>query len=133
MLELAKLNRVIYSSTVLGIFLALLTAYFLCFSLSNRFLRPISRMRQAASMIAQGNYDQRIGREPDEIGLLAEDFNQMTETLATTISREKEHIASISSILQSTSTGILAVDKQNRITPINPAFATFSTCSGKGK
>ncbi len=125
MLELAKLNRVIYRSTALGIFLAILAAYFLSFSLSNRFLRPISRMRQAASMIAQGNYDQRINREPDEIGLLAEDFNRMTETLATTISREKEHLASISSILQSTSTGILAIDKQNRITQINPAFASF--------
>jgi len=124
-LELKKLNRVIYSSTAMGILLAIAVAYFLCLSLANRFLRPISRMRQAASMIAEGNYNQRITTEPDEMGLLAADFNRMTQTLAATISREKEHLASISSILQSTSTGILAVDTQNRITQVNPAFVNF--------
>ena len=120
--ELQTVNQVIYVSIAMAALLSLAVAYLLCFSLANRFLRPISQMRQAASRIAQGDYNHRIPAEPDELGFLATDFNRMTAALAAAISREKEQRASIASILQSTSTGIVAVDDKSIITHVNPAF-----------
>lgn len=120
--ELQTVNQVIYVSIAMAALLSLAVAYLLCFSLANRFLRPISQMRQAASRIAQGDYNHRIPAEPDELGFLATDFNRMTAALAAAISREKEQRASITSILQSTSTGIVAVDDKSIITHVNPAF-----------
>ena len=120
--ELQTVNQVIYASIAMGALFSLAIAYVLCFSLANRFLRPISQMRQAASRIAQGDYSHRIPAEPDELGFLATDFNRMTAALAAAISREKEQRASIASILQSTSTGIVAVDDKSVITHVNPAF-----------
>ena len=129
--ELQTVNQVIYVSIAMAAFLSLAVAYLLCFSLANRFLRPISQMRQAASRIAQGDYNHRTPAEPDELGFLATDFNRMTAALAAAISREKEQRASITSILQSTSTGIVAVDDKSIITHVNPAFTHLFDCLGK--
>ncbi|MBI2897843.1 MAG: HAMP domain-containing protein [Deltaproteobacteria bacterium] len=47
-----------------------------------RTLSPIRRMRETAAAVARGDLDQRLAiRRADELGLLAEEFDRMTEAL----------------------------------------------------
>jgi signal transduction histidine kinase len=71
------LNNLIYSS-----FLMLAIAAFLSFLWSNKITRPVELLSHASKVVAQGKFDVHV--EPtsrDEIGDLAESFNQMTTEL----------------------------------------------------
>jgi len=66
---------------VLSIFAAFL-AVFLGFFVSRSILKPITALQAGAEIIGKGNLSHRIAiRSADEIGHLADAFNQMTEKL----------------------------------------------------
>jgi len=73
-----RLNRAAIVAAAIGGGLGLLIAVFLSISLG----RPIRELTQAARQIRAGNLSQRVKvHGGDEIGLLAETFNQMAEAL----------------------------------------------------
>jgi methyl-accepting chemotaxis protein len=74
------------SVVLLSIILAMIAAV----NLSKRITRPIIDLRDMAKQISRGELDSKISfRSEDEIGELAESFNQMTENLkTTTVSRD---------------------------------------------
>ena len=73
-----RLNRAAIVAAAIGGGLGLLAAVFLSISLG----RPIQELTQAARQIRAGNLSQRVKvHKGDEIGLLAETFNQMAEAL----------------------------------------------------
>lgn len=96
--ELASLHLIILTITlafvVLGVFLAL--------ALSNFITRPLSQLIRGIEAVKKGDFSTKIDiRSSDEIGLLTEAFNDMSDRLKTFIgetaalakSRERERIA----------------------------------------
>ncbi|GAB4473675.1 MAG: ATP-binding protein [Anaerolineales bacterium] len=73
-----RLNRAAMIAAAIGGGISLLVAIFLSYSLG----RPIRELTQAAIQIRSGNLSQRVPvRSRDEIGILAETFNQMADAL----------------------------------------------------
>lgn len=96
---------------------------------SRRIIVPIIHLIQTSRAVAQGDLSQRTGiRSDDEIGKLAETFDDMTDKLAhrTTelerLLREKrEESSRMQAILSSISEGVLMEDKNNQIAMMNRA------------
>lgn len=99
------------------VFIALLVSLLLSIFLSKLHVRRIQRIRKAVSMIAKGNYDTQVPSSNfDEIGDLANDFNQMTRKLKSSQeeidaleNRRKQFIADVSHELRTPLTTISGV------------------------
>lgn len=75
---IAQMNTFLLFTMVLALAVALLVSWIL----STFHGRRIKRLREATSLVAQGDYSVRIpSANVDEIGELAEDFNKMVEKL----------------------------------------------------
>ena len=98
--SLPDLNNTIRQIEKMG-FYCLLASIFLgvvmVFESTKRMTKPIVQMNQAAKVISSGNFQNRIEIErSDEIGQLAESFNQMAESLEIQDKKRKDFIANIS-------------------------------------
>ena len=61
---------------------ALVIAFFIAWTLSGRIVRPLRQLRNDASVLAAGDLSHRTAvRTHDEVGVLAEAFNQMAERI----------------------------------------------------
>lgn len=87
--------------------------------LAKRITHPLAQLREGASRVAQGDLDFHIGvRSRDEVGELANSFNQMTRDLRkTTVSRNY-----LDDILGSMIDTLVVVDKEKIIQSVNPAL-----------
>ncbi|MBI3125902.1 MAG: HAMP domain-containing protein [Ignavibacteriales bacterium] len=79
--------KTITQTAAITILLILLGAIFISFvfgtKFSNYIVRPITKLRQTVSHIAEGNFSERIelDENSDEINTLADEFNKMSERL----------------------------------------------------
>ena len=85
--------------------LALLISAAVSFLLARAISQPIRRFRESAVAIANGNLDtrvtDRVGKRRDEIGLLAQDFDQMADELQRAWLRQTELTRNVSHELRS--------------------------------
>ncbi len=80
----------------LAVFVALVTAIGVSVFVSRRVVTPIRRMMQASHHIADGHYRERVEvNSPDELGQLADSFNQMAATLEQTETMRRDLIANV--------------------------------------
>jgi nitrogen fixation/metabolism regulation signal transduction histidine kinase len=101
---------------------------------------PIKSLAEAANEVARGNLAHRVSTvADDELALLAESFNQMTEQL----DDNRRHIEAgaaelrdknlalnerrnyIETVLDSLSTGVISLDESDHVTTMNAAAATM--------
>lgn len=69
----------------------------IAFPLARLMVKPLIRLREAASALSSGKYDTRIPvRSHDEIGELSEDFNNLAATLQKNLHARQQWIADIS-------------------------------------
>ena len=77
--------------------LALLMAAALGWWLSRRLTRPVTQLAHATHRLAAGHHDVRVDLDRrDEIGVLADDFNRLAETLERNQTLRKEFLADVS-------------------------------------
>jgi signal transduction histidine kinase len=77
----AKLRRLLYAIGGLTLF-SLAVSFGLAVALARRITRPLEELTAGAQGIAEGRFDQRLSiRSHDEIEILADSFNHMTERL----------------------------------------------------
>src|SRR5437870_2346074 len=77
--------------------ISLLLAGFLSMRVARSLTRPLAAAKEAALQVAAGQYDQRIDVDrPRELAEMAAAFNQMSETLATTM----EELAQVNQSLE---------------------------------
>ncbi|MFQ6110979.1 MAG: ATP-binding protein [Nitrospinota bacterium] len=116
--------------TIAGItaFLAFMFYFFTRRNLS----QPLEQLQRGVQRFSQGDLEHRIRlEETDEIGHLAQTFNQMAEEIQRThrgIMREREFTRSI---IESISDGIIVIDKDKRVTAWNRATARLCAISGE--
>lgn len=83
----AIFNQIIFDAILYAILPSALIALVLSVVMSQRFVRPLQQMTQAADRIAQGHYEERLpegaltAESQDELGQLAVRFNRMTAEL----------------------------------------------------
>lgn len=75
---------------------AVLTAVVVSTFVTRRLVGPIRRMKEASQRIADGDYEERVEVSgDDELGALAQSFNQMAQTLAETEGRRRQLIGDV--------------------------------------
>jgi signal transduction histidine kinase len=108
---------------------AMLAVISIGYAVSRRISRPIMQLVRTTRAIAQGDLSQRTGiQSDDEIGVLAENFDDMTEKLAqrTTelerlLQEKREEASRVQAILSSIAEGVVMEDQSSRIAMMNPA------------
>jgi histidine kinase len=86
---------------------AVVMAVLISFLLSRRILRPLRDIMQASQRIAEGHYDERVHASGgDELGQLAERFNQMAEKLHQVEAMRRQLIGDVSHELRTPLTAI---------------------------
>jgi len=83
---------------------------------------PILRFSQGVRAISAGDYNQKIHvNSQDEIGTLADSFNQMTDRLRETIAQLVDSQNYTENILKSLLNGVITIDPADRIVRVNRA------------
>lgn len=89
--------------------------------LSDSISRPIRRLQKITASIADGNLEKRVSiNRNDEIGQLAETFNNMAEKLQYTLNDSINQSNKLKAILTSMDSGVIAIDTGYKIIMINP-------------
>ncbi|HZQ63491.1 MAG TPA: ATP-binding protein, partial [Casimicrobiaceae bacterium] len=125
------LRRLYAVTLTLTLLLALTSALGLAVLLSERFSAPLGLLAAGTRAVAQGDFTRRQPvTSKDELGVLTQSFNTMTEQLADAQQRERESRRAIEttrayleSILGNLSAGVLAFDDQYRLRIANASAA----------
>jgi NtrC-family two-component system sensor histidine kinase KinB len=96
--------------------------------LSNLLVKPVRRMMEATQKISEGNYDVEISiQSSDELGDLTNDFNKMAKKLKAYHDLNIDQIVAekrkSDAIIRSIDDGIVVVDKEFKVTGLNPTAA----------
>ncbi|MCC7327556.1 MAG: HAMP domain-containing protein [Burkholderiales bacterium] len=127
------LKRLYALTLTLTLLLALTSALGLAVVLSEQFAAPLGALAAGTRAVAQGDFSRRqpvVSR--DELGVLTESFNTMTEQLAEAQGRAEDSRRAIEttrayleSILGNLSAGVLVFDERHRLRTVNPSAAVI--------
>jgi nitrogen fixation/metabolism regulation signal transduction histidine kinase len=128
-----SLKRLYAVTLTLTLLLALTSALGLAVVLSERFSAPLGLLAEGTRAVAQGDFTRRQPvTSRDELGVLTESFNTMTEQLLEAQRRTEESRratettrAYLESILGNLSAGVLAFDDQYRLRTANASAAVI--------
>lgn len=96
-----------YKGGLISIIFIMVIGAFLVFASSRKISRPLLEMNEAVKVMAGGNFEKRIEIESeDEVGQLAEGFNNMAESLYKHEKIRRDFIANVSHDLRSPLTSI---------------------------
>ncbi|MBU3111402.1 two-component system histidine kinase PnpS [Clostridium lacusfryxellense] len=102
------------------IFSAIMSIWF-SLKLSYIIVKPIINLTFITSRISKGEFHRRVRTfSDDEIGELARNFNEMADKLEFTLNEVTDKQNRLEAILQSMDSGVIAVDRKNRVIMINP-------------
>jgi two-component system phosphate regulon sensor histidine kinase PhoR len=131
--KLTELRRIVWSAaTIAGVM-----AITLSFWLARRVTRPLQEITTSAEKISGGNYGYKVydsGR--DEVGALAQAFNNMSERLAVQFTQLDEDRQQLRMILSGMVEGVVALDADQKILFANDRAAqllTFDSQSSTGR
>jgi two-component system, OmpR family, phosphate regulon sensor histidine kinase PhoR len=117
--ELATLKR----NLTLAFGSAFLIAVGLSIWLARSLTKPLSDMVTAAQQLAGGNLAVHVETSArDEVGLLADTLNHMTEELRSKIEELSEDRSQLLAMLTSMVEGVMVLDSKGRILQVNPAW-----------
>jgi two-component system, OmpR family, sensor histidine kinase CpxA len=107
--------------------LLLLVSSVICYLLTRQLTRPILRLREASTQIAEGKLEARVDatveRRGDEFGDLGRDFNSMAARIQDLLSSQRQLISDVSHEVRSPLARMnLAVDLARRRLGNDPAF-----------
>lgn len=92
------------------------------YAISQRITRPLNRLVRTSQAVAEGNLEQRTGIVgTDEIGILAETFDEMTGRLSERTRALEEAIGRMRAILSSIGDGVILEDLEGNLHPLNAA------------
>ncbi|MCX7682471.1 MAG: ATP-binding protein [Anaerolineae bacterium] len=90
--------------------------------ISQHITRPIRKLVSTSQAVAEGDLRQRTGVvSNDEVGILAESFDKMTERLAERTYKLEETLGRMQAILSSMNDGVILEDTEGNLLPLNAA------------
>ena len=102
------------------IILAILLSIGLSLKLIKAIIYPLNELKLATNKIASGDYSRKVNiYTNDEIGSLANTFNNMAEQLRLKINDSLDKQNKLEAILESMESGVIAVDNKQKIILIN--------------
>lgn len=109
--------------------MAMLAVIAIGYTVSRRIIRPIMQLVRTSSAVARGDLTKRTGiQSDDELGILAETFDDMTAKLAQRtaelerlLQEKREEASRVQAILSSIADGVVMEDQSSRIAVMNPA------------
>ncbi len=102
------------------------TVFAVGYFVSRRISKPIFQLVKTSRAISAGNLDERTGLErEDEIGILANTFDDMTETLQHLLKVQEEEASKLNAILKSIADGVIVQDAGGNILIKNPTAETM--------
>lgn len=115
--------RTSFLKTMLAFVLLLIAGGVAILMVSSRLLRDLKTLRQGTQRIANGDLSTRISiASKDEVGVLTQDFNDMIAHRRDAEARLNHTLSVLSATLESTTDGILVVDRAGRIVSFNQRF-----------
>jgi nitrogen fixation/metabolism regulation signal transduction histidine kinase len=129
LLSRVGLKRLYGVTLTLALLVALLSAFLLAFVLSERLAAPLATLARGTRNVAQGDFSERIPVESrDELGVLTQSFNTMTQQLAEARESAERHEAELAranvyleSLLAHLSAGVMSFDRERRLRSANPS------------
>ena len=102
---------------------AFLIAITLSVWLAHSITKPLSDIAIAAQQLAKGDHAVRIRTgSQDEVGLLADTLNHMTDQFKTKIDELSEDRAQLLAMMTSMVEGVMVLDSRGRVLQVNPAL-----------
>lgn len=118
--QLNKIGHEILLYSFIGILTGLVLTVLLAFKFSSSLTRPIGDLIFVLKEISLGNYSKRVEiKSRDELGTLALSFNAMAAQLEKIVSEMKDKNIKFDSIINSMTSGIIAVDNNFKVLLIN--------------
>jgi len=106
---------------ILAIIFSMIISIWFSLKLSNVIIKPITDLIFITSRISKGEFHRRASILSDgEIGDLAKNFNEMAEKLESTLNDVTDKQNRLEAILQSMDSGVIAVNRKNKVIMINP-------------
>jgi len=119
---MAAVNEVLAVAAMMATLAALLVSMFT----AHRIVQPVRAMMEASQRIAAGEYRERVQvTSEDELGALAQAFNQMAETLERTEQRRLELIGNVAHELRTPLSSIRSIMEGLMDGVLPPEPATF--------
>lgn len=113
----------LHQNLALAFGIAFLIAVVLSVGLAHSITKPLSDIAIAARQLAGGDHDVRIrAGSRDEVGLLADTLNHMTDQLRAKINELSEDRAQLLAVLTSMVEGVMVLDRRGRVLQVNPAL-----------
>ncbi len=118
--QLASINTIFLNGTLIAIAISALLGVLVARSIT----KPISEMRQQAQVLASGDFSQEVNvYGTDEIGQLANTFNEMKENIKNANHTTEEERRKLSSVLSNMSDGVISTNELGQITLMNDPAA----------
>ncbi|MBF0147712.1 MAG: diguanylate cyclase [Magnetococcales bacterium] len=119
--ETDNLNRILFQGSMIMV-LSSLALTLMILVVRRSVVRPIARVSDAMSRMAQGDLDHRVPvAGHDEIGDMAQIFNQMCQQLKHAHSGLKQERDKLNTILLGAREGIISTDSTGGVVLVNPA------------
>ena len=117
-----KTQQELVGAFLIGLIISLIMGYSVAVYIS----RPLKKITAIANNIATGDFSEKLYyRGNDEIKDLTLSFNKMAKKLGKTIGELKHRNSNMSSILDNVVSGIIAVDKDEKVLFMNKAAAEY--------
>lgn len=116
--QLENINQIFFKGSIL----AIAVSAFIGILVARAITKPIMEMRRQAQVMATGDFSQKVNvYGGDEIGQLAETFNDLNDKLKHSYQTIEEEERKLSSVLANMSDGVIATDKTGAVTLMNEA------------
>lgn len=120
--DITEYTQVLLRNILISAFTGLFVAIILAVRYIEKMTYPIEQLTTATKNITKGNYGEKVYfRSDDELGVLAQNFNIMSERLKDNISELSNSNTKLRAILKSMINGVVALDNNKRVMFINPA------------
>ncbi|SCX87913.1 two-component system histidine kinase PnpS [Alkaliphilus peptidifermentans] len=120
--QIKEINQKLYNYIGVSILFGFFASLTLAYRYIRKIMEPIYEMTEVSKKIAEGDLRRRVDvSSDDEIGLLANNFNNMADRLKTMIDKLSDNNTKFKALLTSIINPIIAVDNMHHIILINPA------------
>ena len=113
----ARLNKYIFYVTIVSSCIVVFIAWWA----AQRIATPILKVAEGARSIGQGEFDSEIIVDSDdEVGILAEEFNEMRRNLKTAVDQLTQEERKLTAIVDNLGEGLIVVEPSGRVLYVNP-------------